>query len=265
MPPGGEESSPFAHVDSGYSCSGQYDVADGGHGGRFVDVAGPVVAGGGGLDGVEVAVGVAGVEVTGCEQPPRVIVGRVGEDVLGGAAFDEVAVAHDQDSLAHPGHQRQVVGDEQQAGAAPRDEFENQFDDLALHGDVEGGGWFVADQQVGIVGEGYRDEDALALPAGELVRVGAVDAFGVGDADVGEQLESPVACCGVGVDGAVVGHHLCDLRTDGHQRVQGGHGFLEHHGYPPAAECAHPAVRVVDEVPGFPVECHLTMRGELVG
>ena len=43
-------------------------------------------------------------------------------------------------------------------------------EDLRLHGDVQRGGGFVADQQVRIVGDRDRDHHPLALAAGELVR-----------------------------------------------------------------------------------------------
>ncbi len=48
-----------------------------------------------------------------------------------------------------------------------------QVEDLRLDGDVEGGGGLVGDQQVGLVGEGHGDHHALALPARELMRIGA--------------------------------------------------------------------------------------------
>ena len=46
-----------------------------------------------------------------------------------------------------------------------------QLEDLRLHGDVERGGRLVGDQQVGLIGERHRDHHALALAAGELVRI----------------------------------------------------------------------------------------------
>ena len=54
--------------------------------------------------------------------------------------------------------------------------------DLRLHGDVERGGRLVGDQQVRLVGERHRDHDALALPAGELMRIAREPAFRVGNA-----------------------------------------------------------------------------------
>ena len=48
-----------------------------------------------------------------------------------------------------------------------------QRQDLRLDGDVERGRRLVGDQQVGLVGERHGDHHALALAAGELVRIGA--------------------------------------------------------------------------------------------
>ena len=55
--------------------------------------------------------------------------------------------------------------------AMPFLQFNNQLQDLRLRGDVERGGRLVGDQQRRLERERHRDHDALALAAGELVRV----------------------------------------------------------------------------------------------
>ena len=50
---------------------------------------------------------------------------------------------------------------------------QQQLDDLRLHGDVERGGRLVGDDQLGVARQRHRDEHALPLAAGQLVRVGA--------------------------------------------------------------------------------------------
>ena len=62
-------------------------------------------------------------------------------------------------------------------------------EDLRLHGDVQRGGGLVADQQVGVVGDGDGDDDALALAAGQFVRERPRAPLGLGDADELEQLD----------------------------------------------------------------------------
>ena len=64
-----------------------------------------------------------------------------------------------------------------------------QLQDLRLHGDVERGGRLVGDQQVRLVGERHRDHDALALAAGQLVRIALQPGFGIGNADLRQQLQ----------------------------------------------------------------------------
>jgi hypothetical protein len=46
-----------------------------------------------------------------------------------------------------------------------------QLDDLRLHRDVERGGRLVGDEQIGLVGERHGDHHALALAAGQLMRI----------------------------------------------------------------------------------------------
>ena len=59
-----------------------------------------------------------------------------------------------------------------------------QLQDLRLHRHVERGRRLVGDEQVGLVGERHGDHHALALAAGELVRIGAEPALRVADADL---------------------------------------------------------------------------------
>ena len=53
-----------------------------------------------------------------------------------------------------------------------------QVDDLSLDRNVEGRDGFVANDEIGLGGQGSSDADALPLPAGKLVRI-AVDKVGV--------------------------------------------------------------------------------------
>ena len=64
-----------------------------------------------------------------------------------------------------------------------------QVEHLRLHGDVQRGGRLVADQQRRVVGEGDGEHDALALAAGELVRVGARRRAGSRQPTAVEQLD----------------------------------------------------------------------------
>ena len=122
------------------------------------------------------------------------------------------------------------------SASAPREELE----DVGLDGDVEGGGRLVGDQEVGAVGERHGDHDALALAAGELMRVGAESLLGVADADPGQEVEDAGAGGGAG-EALVEREALADLLLDGVERVQAGHRLLEDEADVVAADAAQRA------------------------
>ena len=65
----------------------------------------------------------------------------------------------------------------------------DQLQDLGLHGDVERGGRLVGDQQLGTVGDRDGDHHALALAAGQLVRILLEPRLRVGNAHFLQQVE----------------------------------------------------------------------------
>ena len=74
-----------------------------------------------------------------------------------------------------------------------------------LHGDVERGGGFVGDQEIGLGDQHHGDHDALAHAAGELVRIEVVDPFGIADVHRLEHLQRRArgprcGCCADGGD-----------------------------------------------------------------
>ena len=107
------------------------------------------------------------------------------------AVLDDLAVLHHADPLRDLAHDAEVVGDEQKRHAEPRLDVFQQRDDLRLHGDVERRGRLVGNQQIGLVGERHGDHDALALAAGELVRI----ALQAGSADRGCRPGSALRAC----------------------------------------------------------------------
>ena len=106
-----------------------------------------------------------------------------------GALLDDAALRHDADALRHPPHDAEIVGDEQDRHAGLALQLAQELQDLRLHGHVERGRRLVGDEQVGLVGERHGDHDALALAAGELVRIGAEPALGLADADLLQELQ----------------------------------------------------------------------------
>jgi len=139
------------------------------------------------------------------------------------------------------------VGDEEQSKAEAAAEAGEEGDDLGLDGDVEGGGGFVGDEQLGAAGDGHGDEDALAHAAGELVGVLAEAGRWVADADKFEGFDGEVA--GFAAAEATVGADDVDeLGADGEDGIEAGGGVLEHNRDGAAAELAHGCLVEAGEV-----------------
>ena len=94
-----------------------------------------------------------------------------------------------RDAVGDVGHDAHVVGDQQHAETALVGEVADELQDLRLYGHVERCRRLVGDQQLRLAGQGRRDDDALALAAGELVRIGREPALGLGNADRLQQIE----------------------------------------------------------------------------
>ena len=128
--------------------------------------------------------------------------------------------------------------------------FSSASKDLGLDRHVERGRRLVRDEEVRLVRECDRDHDALALPAGELMRIGAEPAARVAEADKLQELQRP--CAGLpAAQPAVKREDLADLTVDRVERVERGHGFLEHHGDVVAAHSPDLAIGRRQEIPSL--------------
>ena len=94
-------------------------------------------------------------------------------DLLPGSGFYDAAALHDGDPVAEVADQRHGVGDEEAGEAVAGLEVAEEIDDLRADGDVEGADGFVEDEELWTESEGAGDVDALALAAGEFVRIPA--------------------------------------------------------------------------------------------
>jgi hypothetical protein len=99
-----------------------------------------------------------------------------------------------------------------------RRELREQVQDLRLDRDVEGGDRFVGDDDLGLQREGAGDGDALALAAGELVRVLLHEARG--EADPLHEFGHAIAGDLRGGADAVDQQRLGERGEDGHARVE---------------------------------------------
>ena len=118
------------------------------------------------------------------------------------------------------------------------DEIAQQLEDLLLQHDVERRGRLVGDQQLRLQRAGDGDDDALALAAGQLVRIAGERKFRLGQPDPVEHFSRTVL--GVAAVGAgVPAYALGDLLADRLDRVERRHRLLEHHADVVAAQRAH--------------------------
>ncbi len=143
------------------------------------------------------------------------------------AGFDDFPLIHDGDAVGDVVDDAEIVGDENHRQSEVLLEGFDEVEDLRLDGDIERGDRFIGDDELGFRGERAGDGDALALAAGELVRVFPHD-FGV-ETDGGHEGFHAVEE-GVAFQLRVA---LADGFSEGgedrHPRVERGVGVLEDH------------------------------------
>ncbi len=122
-------------------------------------------------------------------QHARVGMPRGGEQALRLGQLDHAPEVHHADAIGDMRDHREVVRDEEVGEAEPLLQLGHQVEDLRLHRHIERRGRLVAHQELGIARKGARDRDALALAAGELVRI--LLAVIVRQPDLAQQLRHP--------------------------------------------------------------------------
>src|SRR4051812_7422513 len=181
------------------------------------------------------------------EQADGVGVLRRREQLVHRRALDDLAGIHHRDLVADFGDDAEIVGDQDDGGAAGRLQLAHQLEDLRLQRDIERGGWLVRDQQPRVAGERHRDHDALAHAAGELVRIFVNPPLGRWDVDATQQIDRPLARTPARA-AAVAQNRLDDLVADREARIERGHRLLKDHGEPVAAKVAQRLVRRLEQV-----------------
>ena len=119
----------------------------------------------------------------------------------------------------------EVVGDEQDARAGLFAQLVELIEDLPLHGDVQGAGRLVGDDQLRSADHRDRDQHALAHAAGELVRILPGTHPCVGEARALERLDR-LFRGGLPIGEPVHEEHLGHLGADPHHRVEAHRGVL---------------------------------------
>ncbi len=161
---------------------------------------------------------------------------RRGEQLVDARRLDHPARVHHRDPVGHPGDHPEVVADQDERGAGLAAGGAQHVEHLGLDGDVQGGGGFVGEQHVGVVGDGHGDHGALPHAAGELVREAVEGTVGGRYADQVEQFGGPLAGGGAVEAGPVDPQRLDELVADPVDGGEGGERVLEHHGDPSAAD-----------------------------
>ena len=138
-----------------------------------------------------------------------------------GSRFYGLSGVHDENAVGDFRDNAEIVGDEDDGSAGIAADGGEEVEDLDLDGGVECCGGFVAEDDVGVVGDRHGDHDALTHSAGEFVGVGVGEAFRVGDADPAEEGDYAVFDLGAGESGLVEAEGFCQVEADG---VDGGEG-----------------------------------------
>ena len=105
------------------------------------------------------------------QQRLRIGVARVGEQFVGRRGLDDAAEIHHGDAVGDVLHHREIVRDEDVGEAEPPLQVAQQVEHLRADRHVERRDRLVAHDQLRLDRERARDHDALALPAGEFVRI----------------------------------------------------------------------------------------------
>jgi len=100
-----------------------------------------------------------------------------GCDGLAVTSFDDSPLVHHGDPSGEIAHYRHGVGDEQVGQAEVPLQLGEEIDDLGADTDIEGRDRFIAHDELWAQRQGSGYADALALSAGELVRVAAAGGF----------------------------------------------------------------------------------------
>src|SRR5678815_2181336 len=143
---------------------------------------------------------------------------RIAENFARRSVFDDFAAKHHRDAVGDPFDDAEVVRDQNDRHVEPALEVFELVDDLRLDGDIERGGWFIGDQQIGLAAQGHRDHRALLHAAAELVRVIAHALLRIHDPNHVEILDD------LGIDirdlRSMQLNGLRDLTTDGEDGIQ---------------------------------------------
>ena len=159
------------------------------------------------------------------------------------ALFDDDTVAQHDQLIGQRAHDFQIMADEQVRQVVLGLQFQQQVDDLHLHRAVQRRGGFVEQHQFRLHDHRARDRDALALAAGEFVRI--AEAARRVDADLVERGDDHFVARRLVAD-AVRDQPLLDDLVDRQPRAQRAVRILEHDLHLPPDRLQVLAAQVLD-------------------
>jgi len=124
----------------------------------------------------------AAVADGGGRQLQHAVVEVIGQQLLRGAAGNDVTMVHDRDVVAEQVSLLHIMRGQHHGLAAGLDRL-HQIPEIAPRLRIEAGGRLVEEQQVGIVDQGDRQQHALALAAGQLAVIAVEELFQVAGLD----------------------------------------------------------------------------------
>ncbi|CDN42283.1 hypothetical protein BN871_BC_00130 [Paenibacillus sp. P22] len=165
----------------------------------------------------------------GLQQPLRIRMLRIVEQLHDFAFLDDLAGIHDHDVVGHLRDDAEIMRDEQDRHPAFILEAAQQVQNLSLDRDVESGRRLVGDEQLRIAGHRDRDHDALQHAAAQLMRIRVHDLLRPRDSDESNQVDRPRPRL-LPAQLAMLHQRLDDLLADLEHRIQRRHRLLKDHG-----------------------------------
>ena len=162
------------------------------------------------------------------DQADGVGVLRIFKHLVGGAVLHDLAAVHDLHRVRVPGHDAQIVGDDDQRRAEALPQLVQLLQHLGLDGDVQGGGGLVADEDVGVAAHAHGDHGPLLHPAGKFMGILFDPLFRIGNIHPAQQLHRLLKRLFF-LHPLVDAQGFGDLVPNGHHRVQGGGCLLKDH------------------------------------
>ena len=146
------------------------------------------------------------------QQFARVRMLRVFKEFFSWRGLHDFAIVHHRHARGHPAHHAHVVGHQEQRAFFAH-QSAHQLQHLRLGDRVKGRRRLVGDEKARVVHHRHRDHHALLHPTRQLMRVGARNPRGIGDAHAFEPVVGD--CVELLASGlAVERHGLGDLAAD---------------------------------------------------